>query len=132
MGVGRVRKKPFYAIETKRSFPLRASWKITWCRRSCSSSKPRSGSKKSPHTLRGKTGKKFCSMKDDGTCKNSWSWLSSEYPFSFLTLFCKDRFSWHALLMCHKTVPKVKHHAIAVTPTTSEFVSLSPESSVRF
>ena len=70
MGEGSVCKKPFYA---KRSLCKGDSWKVT-----CDfdvvfihASKPRGGSKKDLYTLRGKAEKKFCSMKDDGTCKNN-------------------------------------------------------------
>ena len=70
MGEGSVRKKPFYA---KRSLCKGDSWKVT-----CDfdvvfihASKPRGGSKKDLYTLRRKAEKKFCSMKDDGTCKNN-------------------------------------------------------------
>ena len=66
MGEGSVRKKPFYA---KRSLRKGDSWKVT-----CDidvvfshTSKPRGGSEKDLYTLRGKTEKKFCSIKDDGT-----------------------------------------------------------------
>ena len=34
-------------------------------------SKPMGESEKKSYTLKGKTEKKFCSMKDDGTCKNN-------------------------------------------------------------
>ena len=70
MGEGSVRKKPFYA---KRSLCKGDSWKVN-----CDvvvvfihASKPRGGSEKDLYTLRGKTEKKFGSMKDDGTCKNN-------------------------------------------------------------
>ena len=127
MGEGSVRKKPFYA---KRSLRKGGSWKVT-----CDidvvfshASKPRGGSEKDLYTLRGKTEKKFCSMKDDGTCKNNWSWLPADYLFNFLTFICKDQICSHAFLICNKTVSKVKHHTVGVIPTTWEFVSLSPES----
>ena len=70
MGEGSVRKKPF---QTKRSLRKADSWKFA-----CDvdvvfihARKPRSGSGKDLYTLRDKTEKKFCSMKDDGTCKNN-------------------------------------------------------------
>ena len=63
-------QKPFYA---KRSLRKGDSWKVT-----CDvgvvfihASKPRGGSEKHLYTFRRKTEKKFCSMKDDGTCKNN-------------------------------------------------------------
>ena len=72
MGEGSVRKKPFYA---KRSLCKGNSWKVT-----CDAdvvfihaSKPRGGSEKDLYTLRGKTEKKFYSMKDDDTCKSNRS-----------------------------------------------------------
>ena len=70
MGESSVHKKTFYA---KRSLCKDDSWKVT-----CDvdvvfihASKPRCGSEKNLYTLRGKTEEKFCSMKDDGTCKNN-------------------------------------------------------------
>ena len=70
MGEGSVRKKPFHA---KRSLRKGDSSKVT-----CDvnvvfihASKPRGGSEKDLYTLRGKTEKKYCSMKDDGTCENN-------------------------------------------------------------
>ena len=70
MGESSVHKKTFYA---KRSLRKGDSWKVT-----CDvdvvfihASKPRGGSGKNIYTLRGKTEEKFCSMKDDDTCKNN-------------------------------------------------------------
>ena len=71
MGESRVRKIPFYA---KYSLPKGDSCKITSDVDIAfiHASKPRGGSEKNLDTLRGKTEKKFCSMKDDdGTCKNN-------------------------------------------------------------
>ena len=120
-------KKSFSA---KRSLRKGDSWKVT-----CDvdvvfihASKPRGGSEKNLYTLRGKIEKKFCSMKDDYTCKNNWSLLPADYLFNFLTFICKDQICSHAFLICNKTVSNVKHHAVGVIPTTWEFVSLSPES----
>ena len=70
MREGTVRKNPFYAKHSLRKID---SWKVT-----CDVdevfvyvSKPRGRSEKNSYTLREKTEKKFCSMKDDGTCKNN-------------------------------------------------------------
>ena len=70
MREGSVRKKPFYA---KRSLRKGDSWKVT-CDVDVNfihASKPRGGSEKNLYTLKGKTENKFCSVKDDGTCKNN-------------------------------------------------------------
>ena len=70
MGEGRVLKKPLYA---KCSLRKGDSWKVT-CDVDIAfihASKPRGGSEKNLYTLRGKTENKFCSVKDDGTCKNN-------------------------------------------------------------
>ena len=119
-------KKPFYVKCSLRKW---ASWKVTFDVDGVvvDARKPRGGSEKNLYTLRGKTENKFCSLKDDGTCKNNWSSLSADYPFNFLTFICKDQIYSHAFLKCNKIVSKVKLHAIGVTPTTWEFVSLSPE-----
>ena len=90
------------------------------------SSKPRGRNEKNPYTLREKTEKKFCSMKEDSTCKNNWSLLLADYLFNILTFICKDQIYTNAFLICNKTMSKLKHHAVGVIPTTWEFVSLSP------
>ena len=101
---------------------------LAWMKTTIHASKPRGGSEINLYTLRGKTEENFCNMKDDGTCKNNWSWLPADYLFNFLTFICKDQICSHAFLICNKTVSKVKHHVVCVIPKTWEFVSLSPES----
>ena len=71
-------------VREQLSLPLRASWKVTFDVDAIAvhASKSRSGSAKNHYTIRGKAGKKFCSMTDNSNCKNNWRWLSAFQLFN--------------------------------------------------